>query len=75
MLTNKGYVQKRPKYEPTDRYFYLSRQLDKWMMRDNDSNSHVDPVITEMDVTQQIPILHVCDLGERRSKMILAKKN
>ena len=45
------------------------------MMRDNDSNSHVDPVITEMDVTQQIPILHVCDLGERISKTILAKKN
>ena len=23
----KGYVRKSPKYEPTDRYFYLARQI------------------------------------------------
>ena len=40
----KGYVQKSPKHEPTDSYFYLSRQLDKFMMRADAFNSNVDSI-------------------------------
>ena len=42
----KVYVQKSPKHEPTDSYFYLSRQLAKCMMRVYAFNSNVDPVKT-----------------------------
>ena len=44
------------------------------MIRADSLNSHVDPVITEITVTQQIPILHVCDSDERKLKEILAEK-
>ena len=57
----KRYVQKRPKQEPTDSYLYLARQLAKCMPRADAFNSHGDPVITEMNGTQQIEISHVCD--------------
>ena len=62
----KGYVRKRPKHEPITSYFYLARQLDKCMMRYDAFSFHVEPVITEMTVTQQILILHVCDLDDRK---------
>ena len=52
-------VRKRPKHEPTDINFYQSRHLDKCMMRDDTFNLHVDPEITEMTSTQQIPISQV----------------
>ena len=32
------YEKKRPKYEPTDSYFYLARQLAKYMMRSDTLN-------------------------------------
>ena len=67
-LPYKGYVQKRPKHEPIDSYFYSSRHLIKCMMISNALNSHIDLVITEMTGTQQILISHVCYLGKRRSK-------
>ena len=51
-LPYKGYVRKIPKHESTDSYFYLSRQLAKFMMRYDAFNSHVDPVGTEITVTQ-----------------------
>ena len=38
-------------------------------------NSHVDPVRTEMIVTQHIPILKVCYLDNNESKGIIADKN
>ena len=60
-LPYKGYVRKRTKHEPTDSYLYLSRELSKFMMRDDALNFHVDPVRMEMTGTQQIPIFHVCD--------------
>ena len=43
-LPYKGYVQKRPKQEPTDNYFYLARQISKCMMSADALNLHVDPV-------------------------------
>ena len=70
-LPYEGYVWKRSKHEPTDSYFYLYRNLSKFMMR---LNSHVSPVITQMTNTekmnisemntQNIPNSHFCSLGE-----------
>ena len=34
------YEKKRPKHEPTDRYFYLARHLAKCMMRADTLNWH-----------------------------------
>ena len=34
------YEENRPKHEPTDRYFCLSKQLAKWMMRSDALNWH-----------------------------------
>ena len=45
-LPYKSYERIRPKHEPTGSYFYLSRQLDKCMMRADSLNSHVYPVKT-----------------------------
>ena len=58
----KSYARKRPKHDPTDSFFYLSRQMAQFMMIFEAFNSQVGPVRTEMTVTQQIPILHICDL-------------
>ena len=52
----KSYEKKRPKYEPTDSYFYLSRQLEKCMMRSEALNSHLYPVRKKITA----PSLHVC---------------
>ena len=71
----KGYVRKSPKHEPTESYFYLSRQIDKCMMRSDAFNSHVDTVRTEITGMQQILISQVCDLDKRKSKGIFAEKN
>ena len=38
-------------------------------------NLHIDPLITEMIGTQQIPISHVCDLDESKPNELLADKN
>ena len=45
-LPYKGFVQKRPKHEPTDSDFYFSRHIDKCMMRYDTFNLHIDPVRT-----------------------------
>ena len=55
-------MHKRPKHEPTDSYFYLSRHTSKCMMRADAFKSQSDPVRTEINGTQHILILHVCDL-------------
>ena len=52
-------MRKRPKHETTDSNFYQSRHIDKYMMRDDTFNLHLDPEITEMTSTQQIPISQV----------------
>ena len=44
-------------------------------MRADAFNLHVDPVVTEITGTQQIPISHVCDLDEWKSKEIITDKN
>ena len=44
-------------------------------MRADAFNFHVEPVRTEMTGTQQIPISHVCDSDERKSKGIIVEKN
>ena len=75
MFPYKGYVWKRPKHEPTDSYFYLSKQLAKYMMITDTFNLHVGPVRTEITGTQQIPILQVCDLEKRKSKLIPSGEN
>ena len=47
-LPNESYERKRPKHEPTDTYLYLSRQLEKCMMRADSLNSNDYPVRTEI---------------------------
>ena len=71
-FTYKGYVRNRPKHKPTDSYFYLARQLAKYMMRSNAFNSLVELVRTEMTGMKQITILNVCDLDERKPKEIFS---
>ena len=34
------YEKKKPKNEPNDSYFYLARQLEKYMMRSDTLNCH-----------------------------------
>ena len=71
-LPDKDDVRKRPKHETTASYFYLTRQLDKFMMRSDDFNFHIEPVRKETTGTQQNPISKVCDLNKRKSKEIIA---
>ena len=42
------YDKKRPKHEPTDRYFHLERKLAKCMMRSDKLNWHDHGGYTEM---------------------------
>ena len=60
-----SYERNRPKHEPTESYFYLERQLVKFMMRYYALNSHVYPVRTEMIVTKQIPTSHIFSTDKR----------
>ena len=59
-FTYEGYVRKRPKHEPTDSYFYLSRHLSKCTIRYDNFNLYVDPIRTQMNGTQRIHIYQVC---------------
>ena len=70
-LPYEGYLRNMYKHVPTDSYFYLSIQIDKFMMR---LSLHVGPVRTQMTNTKnmnnsetsmkKIPNLHVCSMGE-----------
>ena len=40
-LPYESYEKKRTKHEPTDRYFYLARQIENFMMRADALNLHV----------------------------------
>ena len=42
------YEKNRTKYEPTDRYFHLARQLSKFMMRSDNLNWYDHGSYTEM---------------------------
>ena len=70
-LPYESYERKRPKHEPTDSYFYLARQLERFMTRSDVLNLHVYPVRTEMTVTQKIPISHVYSNTESELKEFL----
>ena len=65
-------MRKNPKHEPTDSYFYLSRQLAKCMTRADYLNLDIDTLRTEMTGTKQIPISHFCYTDEIKSKEFLA---
>ena len=58
-LSYKSYERRRHKYDPTDSYFYVARQLAKCMMRYDALNSHVYPVRTEMTRVKHIPFSHI----------------
>ena len=62
---------KRPKYEPTDSYFYLSRLIGKFVMRAYAFNLHVDPIRKKLTDTEHIPILQIFDLKKSKSKGII----
>ena len=48
-LPYKFYYKTRPKHESTDSYFCISGYLAKYIMRDDDLNSHVLPCKNEND--------------------------
>ena len=73
-LPYKIYERRRPKHEPTDSYFYLARQLEKFMMRADALNLESYPVIVEMTGVKHIPILHVCYMDSSESKEFLVDK-
>ena len=59
-LTYECYEKKRAKHDPTDRYFFLSRELVKLMMRSDALKLHVYPVIIEINALSS----HVCSTDE-----------
>ena len=65
-----SYDKNRPKHDPTDRYFYLARQLSKCMMRADSLNSYFYPVRTKMTALS----LHICSTDEDESKFIIVHK-
>ena len=69
-LPNESYESNKPKHEPTDSYFYLSRQLAKCMMRAHALNSHVYPVRTEITALSS----HVCSADESELKEFLVNE-
>ena len=73
-LYYKCYERRRPKHEPTDSYFYLARQLVKFIMRADSINLQVDPVRTEVTDEKQTLILHVCSMDDIKSKEFLVDK-
>ena len=62
--------KKRPKHEPTDRYFYLAKQLVKCIMISNNLNWHDYGRYTEMTSLSS----NVYSTGEDESKRILVHK-
>ena len=70
----KSYEKKRPKHEPNDRYFYLARQLAKYMMRSDSLNLDDYPLQTEMTGTKQILTSHFCSTDNSELKELLVKE-
>ena len=70
----KSYEMRRPKHEPTDSYFYPSRQLDKCMMRADALNLYNYPVTTEITSVKHIPISYVFSTDDSKSKWCLVGK-
>ena len=69
-------MRNRSKHEPIDSYFYLARHIDNSMMRVRayNFNSHIDPIRTKMNSTQQTPVLQVFSSDEIESKGIVVEK-
>ena len=65
-----NYEKKRPKHEPTDRYFYLARQLEKCKMRADTLNWHNYRDYKEMTALS----LNVNSTDEDKSKGIMVHK-
>ena len=61
------YEKKRPKHEPTGRFFHLARQLMKCMMRPDNLNWHDHSGYTEMNA----PSSNVNDKDKDKSKEII----
>ena len=59
-LPYESYEKKRPKNDPTERYFYLARQIMNYMIRADAPNLHIYPVRTGITATKQIPTSPVC---------------
>ena len=74
-LTYKSYERRRTKHDPTESYFYLSRQLEKCVMRAYVLNSENYPLRTEITGAKHIPISQVFSTGYRKSKYFLVRKN
>ena len=45
------------------------------MIRADAFNSNIDPARTEITGSQQIPISHVCDSNDSKSKRVIVDKN
>ena len=61
------YAKKMPKYEPTDSYFHIERQLTKFMRRYNNLNWHNHCSYIEIPDTS----LNVNAMNEDESKRII----
>ena len=64
------YEKKRPKHEPTDSYFHIARQLEKFTMISNKINWHDHGGYTEMTA----PSSNVNVTDEKKSKEIIVHK-
>ena len=73
-LPYKSYERRRLKHDPTDNYFYLTRQLTKCMTRDYFLNSQVYPARMEKIGTKQILISHVFSTDKSELKEFLVDK-
>ena len=73
-LPYEGYDKSRPKHEPTDRYFYLERHIEKCTMRYDALNSHINPVKAEMAGMQLIPTSHVKSMDKSELKEFQIEK-
>ena len=74
-LPYESYERKSSNHKPTERYFYLSRQLGKCMMRTDALNLENYPVRMEMTSTKQIPTSHIFSTNESELKEFLVDKN
>ena len=61
------YEKKRPKHEPTPRYFHLVRQLSKCMIRSDEHNQHVHGIYAK----ETDPSSNVNVTDEEKSKEII----
>ena len=73
-LPFKIYERGRPKHEPTDSSFYLTRQLHKCMIRSDALNLYIYSVRMEITAAEYILILHVCSTNDSKLEEFLVNK-